>query len=48
MTVYWVPPDSFVPFLGVWEVVVGVGLLIGVALRLVLLLFWLQLVVRPF
>ncbi len=53
-TVYWVRPDLFVPFLGIWEVIVGVGLLVGVALRGVLLLFWLQmagtflvLVMRP-
>lgn len=53
-TVYWVRPDLFVPFLGIWEVIVGVGLLFGVALRGVLLLFWLQmagtflvLVMRP-
>jgi len=42
-TVYWVSPDFFVPFLGVWEVVVGVGLLFRLALRLTLFLFWLQL-----
>ena len=41
-TVHWVQPKFFVPFLGLWEVIVGVGLLLGVALRLVLLLFWLQ------
>lgn len=53
-TVYWLPPAFFVPFLGWWEVVVGIGLSFGVALRLVLLLFWLQmagtflvLVLRP-
>lgn len=53
-TVYWLPPAFFVRFLGWWEVVVGVGLLLGTALRLVLLLFWLQmagtflvLVLRP-
>lgn len=53
-TVYWLPPAFFVPFLGWWELIVGVGLLFGVALRLVLLLFWLQmagtflvLVLRP-
>ena len=53
-TVYWLPPAFFVPFLGWWEIVVGLGLLFGVALRLVLLLFWLQmagtflvLVLRP-
>lgn len=53
-TVYWVNPTWFVTFLGVWEVVVGLGLLLLIALRLVLLLFWLQmagtflvLIVRP-
>ncbi len=30
-------------FLGLWEIAIGSGLLFGVALRLVLLLFWLQL-----
>ncbi|MDP3702796.1 MAG: DoxX family membrane protein [Candidatus Omnitrophota bacterium] len=39
----WFPPETFVPFLGVWEILVGAGLLFGVALRLTLLLFWLQL-----
>src|SRR5713226_9570179 len=53
-TVYWLPPAFFVPFLGWWELAVGIGLLLSVALRLVLLLFWLQmagtflvLVLRP-
>lgn len=53
-TVYWVTPGFFVPFLGIWEVAVGLGLLLGVGLRFVLLLFWLQmagtflvLVLRP-
>lgn len=53
-TVYWADPRWFVPFLGGWEVVVGLGLLFRVALRLVLFLFWLQmagtfltLVIRP-
>ena len=41
-TVYFLPADSFVRFLGVWEIVVGLGLLFPVALRLVLLLFWAQ------
>src|SRR6058998_1286057 len=41
-TVYWVDGDFFVHFLGVWEIIVGVGLLIPVALRLTLLLFWAQ------
>lgn len=50
----WFPPEGFVPFLGVWEILVGTGLLFRVALRLTLLLFWLQmagtflvLVLRP-
>ena len=42
-TVYWVSPDFFIPFLGVWEVLIGAGLLLRAALRLTLLLFWLQL-----
>ncbi|MDP9238101.1 MAG: hypothetical protein M3P30_12030 [Chloroflexota bacterium] len=41
-TVYWVPSGSFVRFLGVWEVVVGMGLLLRVAMRIVLLLFFVQ------
>lgn len=53
-TVYWVSPRAFVPLLGAWEVVVGIGLLGGLAIRFVLFLFWLQmagtflvLVLRP-
>ena len=53
-TVYWMNPSLFVPLLGIWEIIVGLGLLLAVALRLVLLLFWLQmagtflvLVLRP-
>ena len=53
-TVYWVPSEFFVPFLGAWEIAVGVGLLFALALRLTLFLFWLQiagtflvLVVKP-
>ena len=41
-TVYWVSPDFFVPCLGVWELLVGLGLLFAVALRVTLFLFWLQ------
>lgn len=41
-TVYWLPSGFFVRFLGVWEVIVGLGLLVPVALRLTLLLFWAQ------
>src|SRR3989338_526034 len=41
-TVYWVSPEFFVPLLGVWEMLVGLGLLCAVALRLTLLLLWLQ------
>lgn len=42
-TVYWLPAQFIVPFLGVWEVIVGLGLLLRAALRLTLFLFWLQL-----
>jgi len=43
-TVFWLNPDWFVPMLGVFEVLVGIGLLIGRGLRLVLALFVLQMV----
>ena len=53
-TVYWVDPAWFVPALGVLEVVVGIGLIVGRLLRAVLLLFaaqmlgtFLVLVVQP-
>ena len=53
-TVYWISPEAFIPWLGAWEIAVGLGLLFAVALRLTLLLFWLQmtgtflvLVLRP-
>lgn len=41
-TVYWLPPEVFVPFLGVWEILVGVGLLAGRFLRITLLFFLMQ------
>jgi uncharacterized membrane protein YphA (DoxX/SURF4 family) len=41
-TVYWVDADFFIVFLGLWEIAIGIGLLLGVALRLVLLLFFAQ------
>jgi len=43
-TVYWVDPDLFVTVLGFFEVFVGVMLLFGLALRLTLALFTLQMV----
>ncbi|MBU1227514.1 MAG: DUF417 family protein [Actinobacteria bacterium] len=43
-TVYWVDPDWFVPLLGLFEIAVGVGLLVRRALRAVLGLFALQMV----
>jgi uncharacterized membrane protein YkgB len=41
-TVYWLPAGPFVRFLGLSEVVVGMGLLLRGALRATLLLFWMQ------
>jgi uncharacterized membrane protein YkgB len=41
-TVYWVDPDWFIPFLGVWEVAIGVGLLVRPLNRLAILLLFLQ------
>lgn len=41
-TVYWVPPELFVPVLGVWEVVIGLCLLYRPLIRLGILLLFLQ------
>ncbi len=41
-TVYWLPAAWVVPFLGWWEIAVGLGLLFRFALRLTLLFFFLQ------
>jgi putative oxidoreductase len=43
-TVFWLDPDWFVPLLGVFEVLVGLGLLVGRGLRAVLALFVLQMI----
>jgi uncharacterized membrane protein YphA (DoxX/SURF4 family) len=41
-TVPFVPGDVFVPFLGIWEVVIGIGFITGRFLRLAILLLFLQ------
>lgn len=41
-TVYWFPPDLFVPVLGWWEVAIGVCLLLRPLIRLGLFLLFLQ------
>lgn len=41
-TIFLVPPDLFYPFLGWWEVAIGLGLLYRPLLRLALLLLFLQ------
>lgn len=53
-TLFWAPEEYVVQALGVFEIIVGIGLLAGIALRAVLLMFWLQLlgtflvfVIRP-
>ncbi|MDE0965452.1 MAG: hypothetical protein OSB73_20180 [Candidatus Latescibacteria bacterium] len=42
-TVFWFPPEIFVPILGWWEVAIGVGLLFRPLLRIALFLLFLQL-----
>lgn len=42
-TVHFVDPDFFIPFLGAWETVIGVGLIAGRFMRGVLLLLFLHL-----
>lgn len=41
-TVYWVDPAWFIPFLGWWEVAIGICLLVRPLLRLAILLLFLQ------
>jgi uncharacterized membrane protein YkgB len=41
-TVYWFDPDWFFPFLGAWEVAIGLGLLVQPLNRLAILLLFLQ------
>ena len=41
-TVYWFPPDLFLPILGWWEVAIGLCLLIRPLIRIGLLLLFLQ------
>ena len=41
-TVYWVDPHWFIPFLGWWEVTIGVSMLIRPLLRAAILLLFLQ------
>lgn len=41
-TIFFLPGDSTFFLLGVWELVIGIGLLVPIALRATLVLFWLQ------
>jgi uncharacterized membrane protein YkgB len=41
-TVYFVPPDVFLPILGYWEVLIGIGLLYRPLNRVAILLLFLQ------
>jgi uncharacterized membrane protein YkgB len=41
-TVYFLPPDLFLPILGWWEVAIGVGLLVRSLNRMAILLLFLQ------
>lgn len=41
-TVYWFPPEVFIPILGWWEILIGLGLLIRPLARLAIALLFLQ------
>jgi len=41
-TVYWFDPDAFIPILGAWEVLIGVGLLVRPLIRGAIFLLFLQ------
>ena len=42
-TVYWLPPHIFVPFLGAWELAIGMGLAFRLVLRFTLFMLFAQL-----
>lgn len=41
-TVPFIPPNIFMPFLGMWEVAIGIGFLTGKAIRFTIFLLFLQ------
>ncbi len=41
-TIFFIDPDLFLPVLAVWEMAIGLGLLVGRYMRLTLLLLFLQ------
>lgn len=41
-TVYWIDPKTFIPILGWWEVLIGIGLLFRPLIRVALFLLFLQ------
>lgn len=41
-TVYFFPPDLFIPILAAWETLIGIGLISGKFMRITLLLLFLQ------
>ena len=41
-TIYFVDPDLFIPVLATWEVLIGIGLIVGKWMRVTLLLLFLQ------
>ena len=41
-TVYWLPPEVFIPILGWWEILIGLGLLIRPLARMAIALLFLQ------
>ncbi len=43
-SITFLPPDLFIPFLGVWEMVIGLGFITGWFLRFTILLMLLQMV----
>lgn len=41
-TVYWIRPDVFIPILAIWEMLIGIGLLVRPLVRAAILLLMLQ------
>lgn len=41
-TVYWIRPDVFIPILAIWEMLIGIGLIVRPLVRAAILLLMLQ------
>ena len=43
-SMWFLPMDYFIPFLALWEIAIGIGLIIGYGMRVTILLLFLQMI----